>query len=131
PFVIVSTGTWTISLNPFNKELPDEDKLNHGCLSYQTYDGNPVKVSMLFAGHDHDQQMKRIADHFDTDPEYFKSLTCDINWMQVINEGENLETIVGKNESSGSPTDPCVFHLRNLSAFRSASHAYHQLVKDI
>ncbi|RYY54530.1 MAG: carbohydrate kinase, partial [Chitinophagaceae bacterium] len=45
PFVIVSTGTWTVSLNPFNKDIPTADELASGCLSYLTYEGDPVKAS--------------------------------------------------------------------------------------
>jgi sugar (pentulose or hexulose) kinase len=131
PFVIVSTGTWTISLNPFNNELPKIHELKNGCLSYLTYDGNPVKVSMLFSGHDHDQQMNRIAEYFNVDPEYFQSLSYDAQWIQRIKNVADSENIIDNTNQSDSPTDPCVFHLRQLGEFQSAAHAYHQLVVDI
>ncbi len=131
PFVIVSTGTWTISLNPFNKALPQPQELNNGCLSYLTYEGDPVKISMLFAGHDHDQQVNRIAAHFNVQPDYFKTLSYDQQWMQLINSGEEKESIINRNIHFNSPTEPSVFHLRHLAEFQSAEHAYHQLVTDI
>ena len=130
-FIIVSTGTWTISLNPFNKELPQVDELNKGCLSYLTYKGDPVKISMLFAGHDHDQQVNRLAEHFNVHPDHFKTMPYDPSLIRFVNSRGEEESIIKKNTQLNSPTEPCVFHLRSLSAFQSAEHAYHQLLTDI
>lgn len=131
PFVILSTGTWTISLNPFNKELPKSEELQSGCLSYLTYTGEPVKTSMLFAGNDHDQQVNRIATHFNVPPDYFKSLSYDPGWADASNQTSDPEGPVDGNSRYYSPTDPCAFHLRPLGAFQSAAHAYHQLIRDM
>lgn len=128
PFVIVSTGTWTISLNPFNKELPSINELNNGCLSYLSHEGEPVKISMLFAGHDHDQQVNRLAEHFKVLPDHFKTLAYDPQWVSFSqsNGGGSSDETPFK-----SPTEPCVFHLRSLDQFQSAEHAYHRLLMDI
>ena len=131
PFIIVSTGTWMISLNPFNKELPQVDELKKGCLSYLTYEGDPVKISMLFAGHDHDQQVNRLAAHFDVAPDHFKTMPYDLSLIRFINSGKEDASFIKRNTQLNSPTEPCVFHLRPLSAFQSAEHAYHQLLMDI
>ncbi|HEY9490124.1 MAG TPA: FGGY family carbohydrate kinase, partial [Chryseosolibacter sp.] len=50
PFVLISTGTWAISLNPFNAAPLTKDELECDCLSYLQYRGAPVKASRLFAG---------------------------------------------------------------------------------
>src|SRR5690606_5886507 len=63
-FILISTGTWCISLNPFNDEELTKEQLEQDCLFYMTYEGAPVKASRLFAGYEHDKQTKRIADHF-------------------------------------------------------------------
>lgn len=126
PFVIVSTGTWTVSLNPFNQDKPTADELSSGCLSYLTYEGDPVKASMNFAGNDHDTQVNRIAEFFGVNPVYFRTLDYDAKWIHYT-DGSNID----QPESLGSPTTPCVFHTRDLSSFDSAEHAYHQLIVDI
>jgi sugar (pentulose or hexulose) kinase len=131
PFVIVSTGTWTISLNPFNKELPNAVDLSNGCLSYLTYKGDPVRISMLFAGHDHDQQAARIASHFNMSPDYFKSFAYEPRWVEAIQKASEDDNLFHSDQHYDSPTDPCVFHLRHLTQFQTAEHAYHQLVVDI
>lgn len=131
PFIILSTGTWTISLNPFNDQLPDADELEKGCLSYLTYQGNPVKTSMLFAGNDHDRQVTRIAAHFNVHPDYFRTLPYEAPLIEKI---ARLDKERGKSDryaALDSPTTPCAFHKRDLSIFGSPGLAYHQLITDI
>ena len=40
PFVLISTGTWCISLNPFNEAPLTKEELKSDCLSYMSYDPN-------------------------------------------------------------------------------------------
>ena len=50
PFLLISTGTWCISLNPFNASPLSNFELESDCLCYLHYEGKPVKASRLFAG---------------------------------------------------------------------------------
>lgn len=50
PFVLISTGTWCISLNPFNQTQLTESELKQDCLCYMHYQGKPIKASRIFAG---------------------------------------------------------------------------------
>ena len=74
PFVLISTGTWSISMNPFNHSPLTTAELRQDCLCYLSYTGDPVKSSRLFAGHEHDEAVKQIAKCFHVDPQYFKNL---------------------------------------------------------
>jgi sugar (pentulose or hexulose) kinase len=74
PFVLISTGTWSISMNPFNHSPLTASELKNDCLCYLSYSGKAVKSSRLFAGHEHDEEVKRIAEHFNVDISYFKNL---------------------------------------------------------
>ena len=49
PFVLISTGTWCISLNPFNHGMLTDYELHKDCLCYLSYEGRAVKASRLFA----------------------------------------------------------------------------------
>lgn len=64
PFCLISTGTWCITLNPFNPEPLTDSELARDCLCYLSYQGRPVKAARLFAGHFHDEQVKVIAGFF-------------------------------------------------------------------
>src|SRR5262249_35165320 len=52
PFVLISTGTWCISMNPFNNTPLTVAELQHDCLCYISYQGKPMKASRLFAGYE-------------------------------------------------------------------------------
>jgi sugar (pentulose or hexulose) kinase len=116
PFILLSTGTWCISLNPFNRSPLTADQLKNDCLQYLQYQGKPVKASRLFAGFEHEQQVKRIADHFNNDVIHFRN----IGFSPEINN----------YLQSKFPQD-LKFAERNLSGFKNTTEAYHQLVRDL
>ncbi|MET4082710.1 sugar (pentulose or hexulose) kinase [Pedobacter sp. UYP30] len=64
PFILLSTGTWCISLNPFNNQPLTKAELDKDCLCYLSYQAKPIKASRLFTGFEHEQEGKRIAEHF-------------------------------------------------------------------
>ena len=64
-------------LNPFNHSVLSDYELHHDCLCYLTYNGNPVKASRLFAGYEHEQQVKRLAVHFNKPVEYYTGVKYD------------------------------------------------------
>ncbi len=61
PFLLLSTGTWSIALNPFNQQPLTQLELEQDCLCYLSYEGQPVKASRLFAGHEHGEAIKRLG----------------------------------------------------------------------
>ena len=77
PFILISTGTWAISLNPFNQSSLTEEELANDCLNYIQCNGRPVKASRLFSGHEYEQQIKRIASHFNQDVIKYRGLPYD------------------------------------------------------
>lgn len=62
PFVLISTGTWCISLNPFNQSPLTLDELNKDTLCYLSYTGKPVKASRLFAGKKHEVECQKLKE---------------------------------------------------------------------
>ncbi|TFF34492.1 FGGY-family carbohydrate kinase [Mucilaginibacter psychrotolerans] len=116
PFVLISTGTWCISLNPFNHTPLTADMLKQDCLSYLDYQGKPVMASRLFSGFEHEQQVKRIAEHFDIDALIFKTMPFDRDMMRRLKATIQAETS---------------FAERELSTFANEAEAYHQFVTDL
>src|SRR5690606_27061610 len=87
PFILISTGTWCISLNPFNDEGLTKEQLEKDCLFYMTYAGTPVKASRLFAGYEHEVQTKRIAEHFQVTTGRFKHIEIDWKIIDKLTKG--------------------------------------------
>jgi sugar (pentulose or hexulose) kinase len=75
PFILLSTGTWCISLNPFNHTPLTDEELKKDCLCYLTYEGNPVKASRLFAGQDHELETRHLAEHFHLSEDFYKRVS--------------------------------------------------------
>ncbi|MES2378235.1 MAG: FGGY family carbohydrate kinase [Bacteroidota bacterium] len=77
PFVLLSTGTWSISLNPFNQSPLTTAELEKDCLNYIQYKGKPVKASRLFSGHEYDVGVKAIAEKYGEDVIKYRNITID------------------------------------------------------
>ncbi|MBO9593990.1 MAG: carbohydrate kinase [Niabella sp.] len=128
PFMILSTGTWSISLNPFNSRLPGAAALASGGLSYLTFQGKPVRVSMLFAGNDHEQQVRRIARHFNIPADFYKTVAAD---PVLLDQCWKEAAGGGAVRSYSGTAIPCLFGQRALDMFKTPGAAYHQLMMDM
>jgi L-fuculokinase len=128
PFVLISTGTWCISLNPFNQSKLTAEELNQDCLCYMEYRGKPVKASRLFAGYEHEQQVKKLAAHFNTAEDNYKNIVFDAD---VVHRLQADAAIQGNTVPEKMMMQESLFGKRDLSLFKNYSEAYHQLMLDI
>ncbi|MBL7762520.1 MAG: carbohydrate kinase [Chitinophagaceae bacterium] len=127
PFILLSTGTWCISLNPFNHSTLSDYELHNDCLCYLSFTGKPVKASRLFAGYEHEQQVKRLAEHFQKEPGYYKKVVYNPSF---INKNSKL-TSSGNTNAEVAMVKQSQFENRRLEDFKSYEEAYHQLIADI
>ncbi|RDV13509.1 carbohydrate kinase [Pontibacter diazotrophicus] len=128
PFVLISTGTWCISLNPFNTTPLTDMELQQDCLSFMQYKGKPVKASRFFGGHEHEQQVKRIADHFNQSPVRYKSVPFD---PEIISRLQGERPQAGRGRAKESLLQDSTFGQRDLSSFATDIEAYHQFILDL
>jgi sugar (pentulose or hexulose) kinase len=122
PFVLLSTGTWCISLNPFNNIPLTVEELQQDCLCYLHYQGKPVKASRLFAGPEYEEGVKRITDHFNQNVIKYRSIEFNPEIVSALRKNNSLESVDLKKDA---------FSERDLSLFVSDEEAYHQLMLDI
>ena len=127
PFILLSTGTWCISLNPFNHAQLTNNELNQDCLCYLSYEGKAVKASRLFAGYEHEQQVKNLSAYFIKPLDYFTTVSCDTNLLRQLKNAKKLTTKTTGNAMTGQS----VFAGRKLDGFNNYEEAYHQLIVDI
>ncbi len=125
PFLLLSTGTWCISLNPFDQSPLTAAELAQDCLCYLQYTGKPIKASRLFSGYEHDEQVKRIAAHFNWRADEFNTIKYDAKLKKWI-EGNFNQGVAPDDLTKGSG-----FAKRSLEAFTDPSAAYHQLIIDL
>lgn len=128
PFVLISTGTWCISLNPFNRSPLTVDELEKDCLFYIAYEGNPVKASRLFAGYEHEEQTRRLAAYYRTDLNRYSSVAYDRDIIKEIKL--NQEPLVDE-QNTMVMLKKSIFGNRDLARYSTYEQAYHQLIADL
>ena len=127
PFVLISTGTWCISMNAFNQEPLTSSELHNDCLCYMSYNGKPIKASRLFAGYEHELQTERLAVYFQLSRDFYKTVTYDPEMVS----GLKSRDLLGES-GQVTKTLTCTFFVqRNLSDYKTYEEAYHQLMMDI
>jgi sugar (pentulose or hexulose) kinase len=127
PFVLISTGTWCISLNPFNHTPLTGAELKQDCLCYLTYEGKPVKASRLFAGSEHEQEVKRLAAHYNKRPDFYVTVRPDLALLHRLQSGVQLE----QSNNDADWIKNSLFAQREVSRYATYEEAYHQLMLDI
>lgn len=85
-FILLSTGTWCINMNPFNTEILTADQLDRDCLCYLSISRQPVKSSRLFLGHLHESALKHLTDHFRKPADYYKKIKTDKKWSASLRD---------------------------------------------
>ena len=77
PYLLLSTGTWSICFNPFNKGPLSHRELEQDCLNYISVKGEPVRASRLFAGNMYAQGVKELSQKFHVEEAFFRSIRAD------------------------------------------------------
>jgi sugar (pentulose or hexulose) kinase len=128
PFLLISTGTWCISMNPFNNTPLTDFELENDCLCYMTYEGKPVKSARLFAGFEHEEQTQRIAKHYNLPTNFYKTLQFDPKIIDIL-RGRNRAILRGFVPATVRTNS--VFVQRDLADLETVEMAYHQLILDL
>ena len=123
PFVLLSTGTWCISFNPYATRPLTSDQLDKDCLHYMTPEGSGVKASRVFLGREHDFQVARIAEYFKVKGDFYKKVSFD----RTLLKEERPPFYPACMEGNGPVPEPSP-ELWQVSAFPSAESAYHHLI---
>ena len=84
PFALLSTGTWAISINPFNKTSLSESELNTDCLQFLSISGQPIKISRLFIGEEHKYQVDEMYAYWNLPLGTYKKLRFEEDWYQKV-----------------------------------------------
>jgi sugar (pentulose or hexulose) kinase len=125
-FILISTGTWCIFMNPFNKEPLTTEQLQHDTLCYISINQQQVKSSRLFFGHIHDVNVARLSAFFNVDTDYYKNIGLNECMLKVMLERDQHQLFF----KEGIP-DGFIDYSIDLSTFESFEEAYHKLMYDL
>jgi len=131
PFLLVSTGTWSITFNPFNKEPLTYSELRRDCLCYLNIYGEQVKASRLFLGKEYEHQKEKINDHF-RGATLEKEVELDsILLNKLMKEANPARKLKLEKAYSSGPFPKDKPGDWDISQFDSYTEAYHQLMLDL
>lgn len=127
-FMLVSTGTWCINMNPFNSETLTAEQLDRDCLCYMSINRQPVKSSRLFLGNMHEKAVEMINNHFRTTPDFYRKVKFDPDMIEILKRKYTGDKRAFFESGPGSRE----FRERiDLFDFRSFDEAYHQLMIEL
>ncbi len=124
-FILVSSGTWAINMNPFSKDQLTSEELKRDCLCYLSVEQKQVKSSRLFLGHIHEVNTKIICRHHGIHSDVFKSMPANESLLNyLIEKDEYLIFKHGMDDNYLGDTEV-------LESFESPIEAYHQLICEL
>src|SRR5450759_3781581 len=126
-FLLLSTGTWCINMNPFNTEKLTAEQLDKDCLCYMSVTRQPVKSSRLFLGHLHETAVKQITDHFNKPDDYYKKIKADRQLSMFLKTKFKEKKVFFQN---GPDSRDLKDHI-DLFDFSSFDESYHQLINEL
>ncbi len=126
PFMLLSTGTWSLVLNPFNDEPLTYDDLQNDCLNFLKYDGNPVKVARLFLGNEYQLQVEEMSKFFNKSSDYHQKVKFDTRIFNKLKKDAKIFSL----KSIDLP-DINKEGFTDLRMFESFEIAYHQLMIEL
>lgn len=126
PFMVLSTGTWSICLNPFNQEALSERDLQKDCLQFLSVEGKKVKASRLFLGNEYKIWTHHLANHFHQPHEIHRDTKLDLS---ILHQLRQFPAFTFKWEQI--PSDHTRLAETDLSQFDSYEMAYHKLMQEL
>lgn len=126
-FILVSTGTWCINMNPFNTEPLRASELEQDCLCFLTPNKEQVKSSRLFMGHFHEVWAAKLAKHFGVAADAFKTVAKNDSVLKHLsNTFKNSVYFPNGKESFEEGLEST-----DLSIFSNYDEAYTKLMFDL
>ena len=117
PFLLLSTGTWNVVLNPFSEGNLQPEEVAKGCLFYMQPNGEPVKASRLYLGFEYEQQVKALSQQFGVELDRHKNISFNPKVYQSLKNKKAAFQWVGLTQNSSSLSDKLLY-----SSFEEAYH---------
>ena len=126
-FILISTGTWCICMNPFNEEILTSSQLDNDCLCYLSIERQPVKSSRLYLGHLHETAVRKITEHFNKPDFFYKKVKADKQLLSLLGTKYKEKKVFFQTGLNSRDLKDYI----DLFEFTSPEEAYHQLMNEL
>ena len=124
PFLLLSTGTWSVALNPFGSGQLTPADMRQNCINYMRIDGKAVKAARLFLGQEYKQQVADLARHFGVDEGRHRDVAFDCDVYTRIVEDFRPWFHLRELDYPGNPAVTTI-------ATDDYAYAYHHLLVEL
>ncbi|MBU3012841.1 carbohydrate kinase [Polaribacter vadi] len=124
-FMLLSTGTWIIAMNPFSHETLTSHQLTNNCLCFMTPKKQQIKSSMQFLGRIHEVYLKPLSEHYNVHIDRHLSLGLNEKLCQELIV-ENAQIFLTEGIDTEFEANEKLFKY-----FGSYDTAYYQLILEI
>lgn len=132
PFVMLSSGTWNIALNPFFKGELDGEHYKKDCLYFLLNIGHKVGSSRIFLGNEYQHQVEKLEKYFGKKKEYHTEISPDPYILNdILKEQSDKDVFYPETMYGSGPFPDLKRPSPDFSNFRSFEHAYHKLMLDL
>lgn len=128
PFILISTGTWSITVNPFTDEPLTLDELRKDCLKFLSVHGKPVKAARLFLGNEMAHQIRKLDEVFHKEHSYYKNITLNSNFLKQVEKGAMDYFFYPETIKNPLSEEVLKTNRWNPRIFSTYEEAYHHLV---
>jgi sugar (pentulose or hexulose) kinase len=90
-FLLLSTGTWCISINPFNNSPLSQEELQNDCLCFLQPNGKAVKAARFFGGQIHQENVTKIATKFNISIDEILQISYDDEEITLLMKLTNAQ----------------------------------------
>ncbi|MFT6204745.1 MAG: sugar (pentulose or hexulose) kinase [Spirosomataceae bacterium] len=128
PYVLSSSRDWTINSNPFTKQRLSVKNLEAHSFSFELPNESYVHASRVFAGNEHQRQVKYLSEYFNKPLNYYKKVRYNPDLVWKLRD--RLSQATPDTTDSRVLLD-CAFVERNINQFKNYEEAYHQFMLDL
>ncbi|MEX0274160.1 MAG: FGGY-family carbohydrate kinase [Flavobacteriaceae bacterium] len=125
PFLLLSTGTWNVALNPYGEDLLSQEDMERNGLCYLQMDGTPVRAARLFLGKEFEVQVVALSQFFGKAPDYHTTVEFDMDRVLAYKRADR------NCFDLKIPLRPKPVTSEVLQRFESFEQGYHQLMIEL
>ena len=126
PFLLISTGTWSISINPFSDAPLSQKNLQNDVLKFMQIDGRAIKASRLFLGNEYNLQTSKLRTHFRKKLKQLNQLKIDWGLIKKLRSNYQRKFVFETIGIERQVSDQV-----GLENFDNFAEAYHQLMLEL
>ena len=126
PFLVLSTGTWNITINPFNQQPLTQEELTQDCLNFLGIDQKIVRASRLFLGHEHQYWVQQLTTFYKVAPDTHTKIQPN---PEILNDLGHFPKSTYRWKDLN--TSYLIDIQNNLHQFPDFEVAYHKLMQEL